>query len=158
MTPCYPRAGFFRRLGAMLYDALLSISAVATVMAIVSAICMVLIGNGYIDITGYGSPADYVASQGWFQVLMLYVWGLFFVGFWVKGGQTLGMRAWRLRVQNEDGSSIHVRQAIVRVCFSLLGLGNLLVLVMPHKKLALQDRLADCEVVVLPKKGKKQPK
>jgi len=138
----------------MLYDTLLSVSVVATVMAIVSAVVMILIGNGYIDITGYDGPGDYVANQGWFQVLMLYLWGLFFVAFWVKGGQTLGMKAWRLRVQNEDDTPIHVRQAIVRVCFSLLGLGNLLVLIMPNSKLALQDRLADCEVVVLPKKGK----
>lgn len=151
MPQPYPRAGLFRRLGAMLYDTLLSISVVATVMAVISAICMMLIGNGYIDITGYNSPADYVASQGWFRLLMLYVWGLFFIGFWVKGGQTLGMRAWRLRVQNEDGSLIHVRQAIVRACFSLFGLGNLMLLVMPRQKLALQDRLADCEVIVLPK-------
>ena len=35
----------------------------------------------------------------WFRAYLLGVAALFFCGFWLRGGQTLGLRAWRLRVQ-----------------------------------------------------------
>ena len=38
----------------------------------------------------------------------------FFGGFWTHGGQTIGMRAWRIRVVGIDGKSIGWRAAFVR--------------------------------------------
>ena len=73
----------------------------------------------------------------------------FFVYFWTKNGQTLGMRAWRLRVQNLDGSLLSKTTAIKRLVPTLLGLGNILVIFDRKNKLSLQDRLTKTEVVVL---------
>ena len=58
------------------------------------------------------------------------------------------MRAWRLKVQNTDGSLISAKTAIKRLLFTLLGLGNLLVIFDRKNKLSLQDRLTNTEVVV----------
>lgn len=35
---------------------------------------------------------------------------LFFVFSWSRGGMTLGMQAWRLRVQTADGRSLNLKQ------------------------------------------------
>ena len=35
-------------------------------------------------------------------------------GFWVRGGQTLGMRAWRIRVVRADGGALTWRQSVAR--------------------------------------------
>ena len=42
----------------------------------------------------------------------------FFGWFWTRGGQTLGMRAWNLRVQRPDGSA--VRWPIATLRFGVL--------------------------------------
>lgn len=74
----------------------------------------------------------------------------FFTYFWCQAGQTLGMRAWKLRIQNKDGSNIRPTQAMIRMATSAFGLGNLLA---PFSKTnqSFQDAMADCEMVVLPK-------
>ena len=59
------------------------------------------------------------------------------------------MKAWRLRVQNLDGSLLTKTTAIKRLVPTLLGLGSLIVLLDRRNKLSLQDRLTDTEVVVL---------
>jgi uncharacterized RDD family membrane protein YckC len=52
----------------------------------------------------------------------------FFCGFWVHGGQTVGMRAWRIRVVRDDGSPLGWPRAAARFCAGVvaalpLGLG-----------------------------------
>ncbi len=39
---------------------------------------------------------------------------MFFGWFWTHSGQTLGMQAWKLKVQNRDGSVISWRQVALR--------------------------------------------
>ena len=39
---------------------------------------------------------------------------LFFGWFWTFSGQTLGMQAWKIKVQNADGSAISWRQVALR--------------------------------------------
>jgi len=56
------------------------------------------------------------------QALLLAVTGLYFVISWRRGGQTIGMRAWRLRVVRSDGRPLDTRQALVRFGISLLSL------------------------------------
>ena len=59
------------------------------------------------------------------------------------------MRAWRLRVQNLDGSLLSKTTAIKRLLPTLLGLGTLLVIFDRKNKLSLQDRITNTEVVLL---------
>ena len=68
-------------------------------------------------------------------MLLLLVIAGFFCGFWVRGGQTIGMRAWRLKLVSDrvpDGE-VSLPQAVGRLagaCLSALpaGLGYLWVL------------------------------
>ncbi len=52
------------------------------------------------------------------RALMRLVIGLvalgFFCWFWVHGGQTLGLRAWRLRVQGVDGLPVRPTASVLR--------------------------------------------
>jgi uncharacterized RDD family membrane protein YckC len=56
------------------------------------------------------------------QVLVLAFSAAYFVISWRRGGQTIGMRAWRLRVVRSDGRPLDTRQALVRFGISLLSL------------------------------------
>ena len=85
-----------------------------------------------ISITRSGFGIDWNATHPAYQVAFN-CWCIgwvcvFFIYFWSKKGQTLGMRAWRLRVQNLDGSLLKKRTAIKRLLPTLLGLGNLTVI------------------------------
>ena len=59
------------------------------------------------------------------------------------------MKAWRLRLQNQDGSRISKKTGLKRLIPTLFGLGNLTVIFDRKNKLSLQDRFTNTEVVVL---------
>lgn len=158
----FPRAGFRRRFGSWIYDSLM-----------VLAVFMIA---GYVGI-GLLIYLDHLAlinivrvdfSINWQQTPIIYytlfhIWNLiwisyFFIYFWSKKGQTIGMRAWRLKVQNTDGSLITKWLAVKRLCFSFLGLGNLMVIFNRKNKLSLQDQLTNTEVIVLSLEINKGPK
>jgi uncharacterized RDD family membrane protein YckC len=90
-----------------------------------------------------------------YQLLLLVTAGLFFIKSWVRGGQTLGMRAWRLRVETGSGGPLDLRTGVVRFIAALLtvvtgGLG-LFWLWIDRDALTWHDRLAGTRVVVLAK-------
>ena len=60
------------------------------------------------------------------------------------------MKAWRLRVQNLDGSLISKKTGLKRLLPTLIGFGNFAVLFDRKNKLSLQDRFTQTEVVILP--------
>jgi uncharacterized RDD family membrane protein YckC len=77
----------------------------------------------------------------------------FFVWFWRNGGQTIGMRAWRMRLYSTNEQSLGYGRAFLRMLYSLGGLGTLLVLLDVKYKQSLQDRLAGTEMRVLSKEA-----
>lgn len=50
-----------------------------------------------------------------YRAVQLLVIAAFFVYFWTSRGQTVGMLAWRLRVQRPDGSLLDWRLALARL-------------------------------------------
>jgi uncharacterized RDD family membrane protein YckC len=99
------RAGLLRILGAICYDTLLlgAILFFATLMVM--------------PVTG----GDAIATGNLpFRIYLLGVCALFFCGFWVHGGQTLGMRAWKIRVVGIDGTGIGWRQALLRFAMAIV--------------------------------------
>lgn len=144
-----PRATMFKRLGAYLYD-LLALAAVL-MLSVIFAILIVIIGNniGLINLSAYQDIAGYLSQSSVFAAYLGLVIVGFYGYFWTKGGQTIGMKAWRLRVQNSDGSNISFTQALIRMATSAFGLGNILALF--SNRNAFQDLWAECEVVVLSK-------
>lgn len=144
-----PRANFFKRLGAYIYD-LFAIAAVLMVAGILG-ILVAIIGSkiGIINLEGYQDVAAYLSQSTLFAAYLALVIIAFYGYFWTKAGQTLGMKAWRLRVQNSDGSNISWTQAIIRMSTSAFGLGNVMALLTGRN--AFQDLWGECEVVVLTK-------
>ena len=68
------------------------------------------------------------AGTWWFAPYLIAVSFLYFGGFWVHGGQTLGMRAWKLRLRGLDGDSVGWAAAAIRYVGAIaswlaLGLG-----------------------------------
>lgn len=75
----------------------------------------------------------------------------FFGWFWTHGGQTLGMRVWRLRVRRSDGSALNWPAAMLRFgCAIPLGISVLWCWTDPARR-AWHDRLSGTEIVLLPK-------
>jgi uncharacterized RDD family membrane protein YckC len=56
----------------------------------------------------------------WFSLCVLAIVVAFFSGFWVHGGQTLGMRAWQIRVVRDDGGALTWPRAVVRFVLGLV--------------------------------------
>ncbi|MDI5892412.1 RDD family protein [Halomonas rhizosphaerae] len=142
-------AGLGRRLGAMLYDGLLVLAIwIVMVSAHLAVVRLVL-----------EVPAEQVGT-GLAQVLSLRLLlavsaFAFFAFFWTRGGMTLGMQAWRLRVQTLDGCSITGLQALQRflvagISLAAFGLGYLWILVDGEKR-SWPDIASGTRVVVLPK-------
>ena len=137
--PTFEPAGLFRRLMAMLYDLFLLLS----VLLFASALAL-LVTRGTLD---YHHPL--------FRSYLFIICFSFYAWFWIHGGQTLGMRAWRLRVQRLDGKPITLWQALLRFLSAIpslgvFGLGYLWILV-DKKRMAWHDRISESVIVLLPK-------
>ena len=100
-----------------------------------------------------GTTASDVLSL---QLLLVFFVTLFFVFSWSRGGMTLGMQAWRLRVQTVDGYSLNLKQCLIRCAVAWLsllafGLGYLWVLFDKQRR-SWPDIASNTQTVVLPKK------
>jgi uncharacterized RDD family membrane protein YckC len=92
------------------------------------------------------------------HLFFIYSWlivGVYFVYCWVKSGQTLAMKTWRIQLVNRYGSKVDWVQAINRyilASFSLMffGLGFVWRL-FDREALFLHDRLTGCQLVVTQK-------
>lgn len=137
--PEMPPPGPLRRLAAMFYDSLL----LTALFMLAGALTVAVKG----DAVTAGDPA--------LRALLVLVAAGFFVGFWSHGGQTLGMRAWRVRVVADDGAAPTFARALLRFICAVLswvpfGLGYLWMLVDRDKR-AWHDRLSGTRLILLPK-------
>lgn len=131
----------WRRLAAIVYDAFL-LGAVLFVAAIPFAVAAA------------GRPMSPLTLR-LFQVYLLAVAAAFFIGFWLHGGQTLGMRAWRLQIRAADGAALTWRQAWLRFAYALvswtaLGLGFAWSLI-DRERCTWHDRWSRTRLVQLPR-------
>jgi uncharacterized RDD family membrane protein YckC len=154
-SPHSSRASFIRRLAAMVYDILVAV-AVGMCAAMVMLLSMLLlVENNVLDNQGYEHFSDLIQDSFSYQ-LILQVWVAgwvlgFFLWFWRNGGQTIGMRAWRLRLFSTNEQPFGYKRAFLRLIFSFGGLGTLLVLFDYKSKQSLQDRMASTEILMLSK-------
>jgi uncharacterized RDD family membrane protein YckC len=127
--------GLGRRLAACLYDGL-----------VLFAVLMVA-GAAWVALTRAAAPPGDWLFRGY----LLAIAALFFCGFW-RRGETLGMRAWKLRVVAADGRAPGWDRALLRFAAALLswaalGMGFLWVLV-DRERLAWHDRLSGTRLVL----------
>lgn len=59
------------------------------------------------------------------QALVLGVSAAYFIVSWMRGGQTVGMKPWRLRIVGADGRPIPFRRALLRFAVALVSLAAL---------------------------------
>lgn len=140
-------ASLWRRLAAMVYDSI-----------VVAAIWMVV---GFLVLSAFGIEQaqivqnDAVVMDPVYRLTlfasMLISAYLFFAWFWTHSGQTLGMQAWKIRVQNADGSAISYWQSLQRFVLApcslvLLGAGYFYLFFNPQRQ-TLHDRISQSNVV-----------
>lgn len=118
-----PTANMFKRLIAMVYDSLIIMAVAMAYGALYLSIKHALfdIELGPDERASMGTPG----FVGLILVLEAFCWF-----FWCRGGQTLGMRAWRIQMVQTNGQTPNLLQAMIRgmiAPFSLLlfGLGFL---------------------------------
>lgn len=129
-------AGAARRIAALLYD------------------WMLLIGV-YFPVTGlllvFRGGRAFEKHDPAYLGLLVVTGFLFFSWFWTHGGQTLGMRAWRLELISTEGLAPTWRQAIVRCIAAvagggMAGLGYLMMLFDPESR-SLHDIVSRTRVI-----------
>ena len=124
----------------MLYDLLVLFGVV------IFAAALVVVPLGAI----YGVEIE--SGNPLYQIYLSAVIFVFFAWFWVHGGQTPGMRAWRIRLVREDGTDLRWRDALFRflgaiAAWAPLGLGFVWLLV-DKDKLTWYDRISGTRPVM----------
>lgn len=109
--PAVTYAGLFRRLFAIFYDAFLLIA----ILFIVTAIANALNHGEAIE------PGDTLYPLYVITVFVLSY--LYFAWFWMHGGQSLGMKTWRIQLQSSDHSRISWKTTAIRFVSALLSWG-----------------------------------
>ncbi|MDB6084997.1 MAG: hypothetical protein JWN43_2878 [Gammaproteobacteria bacterium] len=136
-------ARFGRRFAALIYDCFLLFA----LLMVFTALSLVFTQE---------HRAVTPASGGWFYVYRageLAVIAGYYIVNWMRSGQTLGMRAWRLRTVSAAGKPLQARAAVLRFLCGFLAwppaaLGVLWLYLDPEH-LAIHDRLSKTRVVRL---------
>ena len=137
--PTTSSAPAWRRFAALVYDAL----AVVAIVMVVGLVAQMATGGQLVDREGH-------QLTWWYQPLQGVVVGAYFLLSWVRGGQTLGMRPWRIRVTDANGAPAGWARALLRLAVAALPLLLLLLYPMVSMKAALYAPLAGWAVLLLP--------
>lgn len=137
-------AGFGRRFAALIYDGLLLLALLMIYTGVLMAFTRRPILEGNYPVGIYAYRAGLLAVIGGYYTLN-----------WVRSGQTLGMRAWRLRAVSDTGHGMDGTAAVLRYVCGMLAwppaaLG-VLWLYVDSEHLAIHDRLSHTRVLVLDK-------
>lgn len=129
-----------RRLGALAYDLLI----VTALIFIAGAAVVIPVGMIW-------GAETLIGENPIFRLYLAAVFVGFFGGFWTHGGQTLGLRAWKLRIVRADDGPLGWKESALRMAaaipsLGLLGLGYLWILV-DRDGLAWHDRLSRTRIV-----------
>lgn len=129
-------APLWRRLAALGYDLL-----VLAAIWMFAAALVLLAFRGEVDVA-HQPPLYHYTLQGTLLVLT----AGYFILSWCRGGQTIGMRAWKVRLVGANGGRVPFGIALRRFAFACLsvllaGAGFLVCLVDPGRNAA-HDRLA----------------
>ena len=111
---------FLRRLGSIIYDFFLVFSFVFFIEGVV-----IIINN-----------KQAITNSLFFYLLTLPLIYTYFSMSWIRGKQTLGMRAWKFEILQKNGSNITQKQSLIRfllAIISLLGFGFIFQLFNQHK-------------------------
>jgi uncharacterized RDD family membrane protein YckC len=136
-----PTAPFVARIAAMIYESLL----VTAVVFVASFLIIPVVGEMH-------APWQ----RHLFQVYLLGVLFAYFSAFWLRSGQTLAMKTWRIRLVQQNGDTLTFRQAVLRFFLALLGLvlggAGFWWALIDRDRQFLHDRLVGTRLVRVPRK------
>lgn len=165
-----PVAGFWRRFAAVVYDTLI-VMALLMVAAALATLVTELLAPGL-----NARNPDTLRHHPLYLSWLLLWWFAYYAWSWRKGGQTVGMKAWRLQLISRQGGPLQMWQICLRLgvggfaaalllavygLLNALGLKSvgmtsfLLLLALQMPALAMQERLSQTVTLVLPKLVKK---
>lgn len=132
--------GFLRRVASFVYEVILLFA--------------ILLVAGLVYRTLFGDPQTLIQRNLFFAYSWILV-GIYFVYCWVKTGQTLAMKTWRIKLIQGQGDRLTWKPAIIRyilASFSLffMGLGFLWGF-FDRENLFLHDRLTGCRLILTTK-------
>lgn len=146
----YPIAPIWRRLVALMYDGFIVIA--------LSLIYGTLVNLAFVEITNTQLNEDYTPVVG--GPLYLLGWYLtiagFYCYFWHRGGQTVGMKAWKIKVLAQDtGTTASWKSCAIRAIIGpisfFVGLAGYFWKWFDKEGHCLHDKLSNTKVVVVPK-------
>lgn len=135
-------APLLARIAAMIYESLL----VTAVVFVASFIIIPVVGEMH---------------AGWqrhlFQFYITGVLFAYFSAFWLRSGQTLAMKTWRIRLVDQHDGRISFKQAVLRFFLALLGLllagAGFWWALVDRDHQFLHDRIAGTRLVRVPRKA-----
>lgn len=135
-------APLLARIAAMIYESLL--------------VTAVVFGASFIIIPVVGEM-----HAGWqrhlFQFYITGVLFAYFSAFWLRSGQTLAMKTWRIRLVDQHDGRISFKQAVLRFFLALLGLllagAGFWWALVDRDHQFLHDRIAGTRLVRVPRKA-----
>jgi uncharacterized RDD family membrane protein YckC len=134
-------APFFIRIAAMVYELLL----VTAVVFVASFLIIPVVGEMH-------APWQ----RHLFQVYIVGVLFAYLSAFWLRSGQTLAMKTWRIRLVQQNGDALTFRQAVLRFVLALLGLllagAGFWWAWFDRDRQFLHDRIAGTRLIRLPRK------
>ena len=134
-TPSLPAAGLCRRISAIIYESLLLLA----LLFIADYLFLALTHNT-------SSPL----FKTLLQVYLLLMMASYFSWSWLRG-QTLAMKTWRIRIVNQEGAPITLKQALLRFALAFLLIPafgiSLIWALFDRDKQFLHDRLANTRLV-----------
>ena len=132
-----PLCSMLRRLGAIFYDSL-------CLCSIFFLVTMTLM----FATDGLAIASDNIV----YHLYLLLVAYLYFAWHWVNGGQTLGMRAWRIKLrpksQRLSWYAVTIRFFLSMLSFCMLGMGFLWS-IFDREKLTFHDRYSNTRLVTI---------
>lgn len=121
----HPAPGFLRRLAALIYDLFLLIALLFLATALLLPF----------------TAGEAVSAQKTFiyRIYLTVISFSFYGWFWTHGGQTPGLRAWKIKVLTLDQKSISWKQALLRfataiVSWGFFGLGFFWILIDKNRR------------------------
>lgn len=141
----YPTASLWRRLAALSYDALVVIALLILAGFIIQAV--------YAPFHA-GEPIGELPSH--FVLTLLFVICFFYYSHsWRRGGQSIGMKAWRLKLVNLEEKPMQLSQFMLRTAtgfFSIMFLGaGFFWALLDSKQRSWHDMSSLTRVVYIPK-------
>jgi len=135
-------APLLARIAAMIYESLL----VTAVLFVASFIIIPVVGELHA-----------AWQRHLFQAYILGVLFAYFSSFWLRSGQTLAMKTWRIRLVQANGDTLTFKQAVLRFFLALLGLllagAGFWWALVDRDRQFLHDRIAGTRLVRVPRKA-----